>query len=145
MKGLIVAFVALTALVGCGDKKNDNQGGGGVDPYANGYGYGNACPVPGQVPTQAGCLNQGFCPPGQGQYNNQCLQALVGQQYGGGYNGMIPPGGYPGGQYQQNPGLGYPPSWGGGYNGGYYGGGYPSGGAGFYWQFGSRPGYYSYY
>jgi hypothetical protein len=134
MKSLILVAVAVLGLVGCGEKKSDGNTNGAV-PNGNPYGYNaNVCPNPGQVPTQAGCLDQGFCPPGQGQYNGQCLQSLVGQQYGG-YNGIVPPGGYYQGNYQSNPNLGYPPGYGYGYQGS----------TGFYWYYGNHPGFYSYY
>lgn len=72
-KWILLSLTAVTfALSGCG-KKDD--GGGDAGQVPNPWGGYGSCPA-GQVYTQYGCLNQGFCPPGQGQYGQTCVPAI---------------------------------------------------------------------
>lgn len=71
-KWIILTLSAVTfGLSGCGSKSDDGGGAGApVSPWA-----GAGVCQPGQLYTQYGCLNQGFCPGQQAQYGNTCVPA----------------------------------------------------------------------
>lgn len=77
----------------------------------------------GLVYTYQGCLAQGFCPIGQAQYGQTCIQAMA---INGVNTGVYPNGAYPTGAYP--PGYGYPQA----YPTGYMNNGYPVGYPGYY-------------
>lgn len=71
-KWIYFTLTAVTVgLSGCG-KKDDGGGDVGAVPMA--WPGAGVCQQAGEIYTQYGCLQQGICQPGQGQYGQTCVQ-----------------------------------------------------------------------